>query len=905
MCLNDHLRILVLDGLHTAESCRTLIFPTLHKSFHALDAYMLTRPIEGSIPSCLFTMPKLKTLHISGNALHGSLPQITTISPSLQDLSLSHNQLTGTISGNLLAHNWASLDLSFNRFTGTISESVSNFSQGSLKLEINRLSGLIPQAIHDAPNINILQGNIFACSGEEKDDLPAHDENIASYVCGSNAVDSSLYAWCGAFILLSLFISLMIVSFKDLNFREWNGLTRQLFALYRFLDVEVSSWWQVYNSRAGAVYFEQPIEHVYEFGAVMKEVRRWCVGIGVVMVTVLLPLYPLLSLAYHTYEHTYAWNLSVAFLSGRVPASIILVVMILFLCGIYSTFGRGQWMNVYNLFERTRRKLVSGKKVRTTADTANRDAGDTSTTPVLGDVTVTIKRTNVGWYSAMVLGGLINIVVVLAVNTSYVIATTGGLLKSDEQQAVSFLVTLFKIFWNGTLMETFQSVLMKLMPAEKVESDGEQAVVSFMIWMNLFNNIIVPCIAVVFVSPDCFYYAFFSAPVVEASFAFRECDGLIYSTNGGSFYCEAEYDAAYVSRYTPPFTYNYQCTSSLLTSFMDIMIYRFVISAFVSPVLLVVFKFFHEEAFIRYGPQSYPYSVAIAMLPDELHALSDNALALRRKKLRLERIREKARVKLEAMEIESDKSEGATETKQENSKDKLEAGDDSVEEEQYPEEGVLEVKFKAKNAIIAFVSDIAVLLTFGGIFPPIAFIGIFSLFSTTLVTQLSLGRVVVLSRTQPALQASVRRINQKCAGVRYLMLRSLLSLSLMLSIFWSFFLFDILGDEVGMERAVWIIGVMVAVPGMIQISNFLIKRYNPSLVLLRDELLSAASAASGSVGVPFPFSGNSEDSDKSAIMRRDENSEFQRTEEDSEQDIELSAMTSPAMEVKNAMHFKK
>ncbi len=140
------------------------------------------------------------------------------------------------------------------------------------------------------------------------------------------------------------------------------------------------------------------------------------------------------------------------------------------------------------------------------------------------------------------------------------------------------------------------------------------------------------------------------------------------------------------------------------------------------------------------------------MLPDALVALSDDALNRRRVVRELQVHAQVTTV----TEISNSGDSQATST---------------ITTENMKEEGVFEVKFKAKNAIIEFISDIAVLLTFGGIFPPVAFIGVFAICSSSLVTQLMLGRVIVLSRTQPALRESVERINEKCGGVRILMIR--------------------------------------------------------------------------------------------------------------------------------------
>lgn len=97
--------------------------------------------------------------------------------------------------------------------------------------------------------------------------------------------------------------------------------------------------------------------------------------------------------------------------------------------------------------------------------------------------------------------------------------------------------------------------------------------------MQLFNLIIVPCLVVVTLSPDCFYTAIVAASPVTAHFEYKECteytarEGcLLYSNNIASV------------SYQPPFTYSYQCSSSLITYYAPTFVYMGLIVTFVNPV---------------------------------------------------------------------------------------------------------------------------------------------------------------------------------------------------------------------------------------------------------------------------------------------------------------------------------
>src|ERR1700739_680681 len=87
ICDAKHLLTLSLDGLRSASSCQNRFFP----SSWGINSYWLDGAIEGGIPSCLFELPNLGILHLSGNGFSGSFPSIDFADTNLTDLSLSNN----------------------------------------------------------------------------------------------------------------------------------------------------------------------------------------------------------------------------------------------------------------------------------------------------------------------------------------------------------------------------------------------------------------------------------------------------------------------------------------------------------------------------------------------------------------------------------------------------------------------------------------------------------------------------------------------------------------------------------------------------------------------------------------------------------------------------------------------
>jgi Leucine-rich repeat (LRR) protein len=208
ICAVETLTVLALDGLSTAQACRIPIFPDSQE----LNAFILKSNFIDGIPTCLFKLKNLETLHLSGNGFTGSLPENLTLGSTLQDLSLSHNRLTGTIPLYIQEKigGWYNLDLSYNRFTGVLSNSFTS-DDSTISLQINRLSGDIPSSLLNVPSVSILDGNMFTCNFD-KERLPKNDNKRNDYTCGSDVVNVTLYIWLFFFICFLTF--LMIYYYK-------------------------------------------------------------------------------------------------------------------------------------------------------------------------------------------------------------------------------------------------------------------------------------------------------------------------------------------------------------------------------------------------------------------------------------------------------------------------------------------------------------------------------------------------------------------------------------------------------------------------------------------------------------------------------------------------------------------
>ena len=599
ICDNKLTRSLALDGLHTAEHCQDKIFPMLK----SVDTYQLTKDINGGIPTCLYSMPLLKTLHLSGNGIRGSLPSSVTFGQHLNDVSLSHNLLKGSIPTAFQERSFYNFDLSFNQISGSLLDTFAQYSIGnaSLKLQVNRLSGALPTSILNLHNISILQGNIFSCINGDNS-LPEHDQYMSSYSCGSDSVNQAIYLWIAGFIA---FIIAMIIYFnylkqylqkKFIKVMEhfaacWavfddpkvlydhsaavengrsstvmklrssmligasrltlgmsggiSGLNRKtesgesesesdLHSESSYMIVRGSFLTQIFSVIHSSLFNtsglnmtiksktkDGKINYIYRFGLLLGRMRKVAAHIVAMMLFVLMPIYIVLNQLYSMYNYPYAWQIGFAFLSGTIPAIVLLIIFLFFYCRIYyflklwlldsyieevligrlkkekstnpnvTSSGRTISSMLYRSFTRStatnnvteklkedlekEKEQQNEKEKQKEKEKENNDVNDKKSQPTSSQesdgtfkrnllrqqkIQQDISNAKIGFYLRELLILLFNCSIVLGVNMGYVYATTLNISKNAITFLV-FLVSLFKIVWgNFMVVQIFSSFLL-------------------------------------------------------------------------------------------------------------------------------------------------------------------------------------------------------------------------------------------------------------------------------------------------------------------------------------------------------------------------------------------------------------------------------------------------------------
>jgi Leucine-rich repeat (LRR) protein len=291
ICSSASLGALVLDGLHSAKSCKR----SASLSHHAFKL--------GPLPQCLLSMPNLATLHLSGSGLTGSLPGDVNISAALTDLSLSHNLLSGKIPPYILQRNWNKLDLSYNRLSGTMHAARKTSYSNATKVYVqqNRLSGVIPGSMQRVGTLSLLENNMFSCRAD-RSDVPQQGSDSDKYSCGSDAVNNALYAWIGAAVA-AIVVAAIATLIHDCGIQAVRG-------------------WFAAAHDARLPKLQALIGAVGALRTLGAESAVYCV-------LVLLPVYSAVNAYHPSYTYKYAWTLSGVFLTGT--AAFALEAVFLFL----------------------------------------------------------------------------------------------------------------------------------------------------------------------------------------------------------------------------------------------------------------------------------------------------------------------------------------------------------------------------------------------------------------------------------------------------------------------------------------------------------------------------------------------------------------------------------------------
>lgn len=562
ICNSTSLQALILDGMASGPDCVSFIYKDRKNNYMAFNGVTSKRTMTGSIPECIFHLPALKTLHLSGLGLVGSIPN--NVSTSIKQVSASYNNLYGPISQGLLKLKLVELDLSYNKIVGSIdSDSVNWDMNGFISLKNNRyltinhfqhflsqllpyylrLSGPIPESMKEFTNISVLEGNIFTCS--DTSSLPENDVYLDKFSCGSNIFnEKTIIFTCIMFAVV--FIYLINRWFSSQRKSMLSNVTE--------------------NLRTYLSIFETPkvSPGLASFAAGLKKVR-YLTMIITAMITLLIPIYSIIKTnnTLITYSYQNGWTPSAAFLSGEI-VSIILIVF---------------WLIII---------AITLDKVTTIFG----HHGTKFTLSGLSNVKLSI------WFRFFALTFIIssfNAVIIVSANIAYGILLQIG--SSSVQTIAGIVISIFKIIWNSVAINMLRRLRFTLLEEEynacmDLIYGGD---VIFFTLILIFNTIVSPIVATLLGETNCFRNALYAPETIISTYQLSVPFKYVI---GPGFIDRNE---TYIIEFMPNFQYGYACTSFILVDYAPVFVISAVITSFLKPIKDIVYRVLNNFVTTEYN----------------------------------------------------------------------------------------------------------------------------------------------------------------------------------------------------------------------------------------------------------------------------------------------------------------
>lgn len=182
-----------------------------------------------------------------------------------------------------------------------------------------------------------------------------------------------------------------------------------------------------------------------------------------------------------------------------------------------------------------------------------------------------------------------NASIVAGVNIAYVYAA----LYADSYPfaIVQVAMSVFKLVWNGFFSLRLTRMTDHYLHSVLMTKGRSVTFFGVQLFVSLFNFIALPCIIVAAISPDCFANIAVAQPAVTSYFFYETCE-----VSTAHFGCLAYAPVSASTTYDPPFTYGYQCSSSLITFYAPTFVYMGLFTTFGTPLLDVLLHRMHSTA---------------------------------------------------------------------------------------------------------------------------------------------------------------------------------------------------------------------------------------------------------------------------------------------------------------------
>lgn len=589
ICKATKLQNLVLNGLDAGDGCLRPIWPK--GNAFGLNAMRTKKKVSGTIPSCIFRLPNLKSLHLAGNGYSGYIdPTLTNWPASLKDLSISNNKLSQTIPAALQRQvgRLEKFDASYNRFNGTLSDM--QMPKTLLKAVVNRFSGPIPGALLNAKlgsgtTFNILNGNKFYCDENfgfrhSDTDLPQQDPDLKNFSCGSNPINFNLYVFASL-------LSTAAFVFVYFGARAQTGADKQ-----------------------------DALEAMPRTRALLGSMRQFIYLLrvmAVLLMLMLMPLYGALTASFHSMTFSYIWTITAAYKTGTFAGWILLLLFTGTLLAAFALIIRHQALI---LGAENDDKFAPPSEGEETGNAETEAVADDSL-----DVVVAAVEEEVLWSVNAVTGVMLLRLVIIFTTNAIVVLTANIVfvalirkLESSDRALIQLSLTLFNFTWDKIIFQVLlrNSKLYFGLPENDIDAAAKKQPLihslregeAFIASLTIFSQLVAPVVASVMANPECFSSLFvkispitFSYTIIQKSREKVGTIGLELDTGSGkvdtvnntkSFYSYESFTTQVV--FSAPFQYLFQCSSAVLASYAPVMLNKAAMKAFGVPLQVYLLR---------------------------------------------------------------------------------------------------------------------------------------------------------------------------------------------------------------------------------------------------------------------------------------------------------------------------
>jgi hypothetical protein len=563
VCGNPTLEAVSLDSMNNNEHC--------------------AHPVAelGSVPSCLFELPNLETLHLAGLGLRGGLPDHDLrFGASFVNLSISHNQLSGSIPLSFQERQWMNLDFSFNKLSGTLTNNftMSLHNSSNLQLLSNRLSGDIPSAFLDpraTGRLDILNGNIFHCTYSARS-LPRRDPHAGIYSCGTNLLNALLYLWL---VFFGIHFVLDILWLRQ----------------YSVLKVWKNRKWMKDICQHPLVRQAKDLTQVLTFVQEMYGYLLLLSAVAVVLVCVNVGL----GFHFSSYTFKYGFIVSAAYLSGATPVGVLFALWTTLLVFTISCLPMNSAM--------TMPKLVCSQ--------------------MYNNFTHKIDLQKVKFFGLGFLICSILIAISLLSNIGFVYsqATYGAQIRNLCQVGMGNLKLIYGRFAIPLSMNVLFS---KSSFPPSFKRNKETLRMKLELSLAIIANIILPCVATMLFNINCFYNVLFPAAMIESFYSYYACLANAFFPSG-YFFCKKYAYIPISTHFKASFQYSSQCSSAFLSDYVPVFMFMVLLDCFVRPGIIRVILPFIRSRLSRIIPSP---SSDVELAPKPVNTAEDKVATSARSK---------------------------------------------------------------------------------------------------------------------------------------------------------------------------------------------------------------------------------------------------------------------------------